>query len=194
MLIAEKKQIILLKQNISYTLKFSRQAKRLRLAVYPNGDLVITQPKNMSTRSVDSFIKSKEAWIIDKINYFKNHKVVENNPLSHLTRRDYLNKREATRALVSERLEYYNNFYNFKYKNINIRDQKTRWGSCSRQGVLNFNYRLFYLSEPLRDYVIVHELCHLKEFNHSLNFWDLVSKTIPDFKELRKNLKSGQLF
>lgn len=194
MLNSEKKQINLLNQNITYTLKLSRLARRLRLAVYHTGELVVTQPKNMSARTVNDFIQSKAAWIIDKVNNFKNHRLSENNSLAHLTRRDYLNNREATRTLIYKRLEYFNSFYNFNYKKVNIRDQKTRWGSCSRQGVLSFNFRLFYLSAALSDYVIVHELCHLKEFNHSSNFWNLVAKTIPDFKELRKNLKTGQLF
>jgi len=181
------KKIKLANQEISYILKVSRRAKRLRLAVYCNGDLVVTQPQFLKAEIVDKFIRAKADWILKKIDNFKQTKP---NPLNSLTRRDYLNNREAARVLILERLGYFNSFYNFKYKRVAIRDQKTRWGSCSRQGSLSFNFRLFYLKAEVRDYVIVHELCHLKEFNHSARFWKLVAQTIPNFHALRKILKS----
>ncbi len=162
----------------------------MHLVIYPSGELIVTQPKNLSFNIVENFIKSKESWLIERINYFKKNKDVKKNPLDLLTRRDYLNKREEVRKLVKERLEYFNSFYNFEYTKINIRDQKTRWGSCSRRGGLNFNFKIFYLTPEIRDYVIVHELCHLKEFNHSARFWNLVAQTTPDFKSLRRKLKS----
>ena len=89
-------------------------------------------------------------------------------------------------------IEMDNAYYKFEYGRVNIRDQKSRWGSCSRQGNLNFNYRLLFLNSAVRDYVIVHELCHLKEFNHSSRFWELVSRQTPDYKILRNQLKHGQ--
>ncbi len=104
-------------------------------------------------------------------------------------RKEYLAYKESARKLVYERLEYFNQFYNFKYNKVAIRNQKTRWGSCSRRGNLNFSYRLALMDPRLADYIIVHELCHLKEFNHSQNFWDLVAQQFPDYKELRKKLK-----
>lgn len=70
-----------------------------------------------------------------------------------------------------------------------IRNQKSRWGSCSTKGNLNFNYKLAIIPSHLADYVIVHELCHLGEFNHSQKFWDLVAKTMPGYKEMRNELK-----
>lgn len=108
------------------------------------------------------------------------------------TSQNYLKYKETARQIVTSRLEYFNVFYGFKYNRIAIRNQKTRWGSCSRKGNLNFNYKIALLPEKARDYIIVHELCHLKEFNHSRNFWNLVAKTVPDYLEIRRNLrKSG---
>lgn len=104
----------------------------------------------------------------------------------------YLLHKESARKLVHERLEYFNQFYGFKYNKVAIRNQKTRWGSCSKRGNLNFSYKLALLPPHLADYIIVHELCHLKEFNHSQAFWDLVAQQFLDHKELRKKLKNEQ--
>ena len=75
------------------------------------------------------------------------------------------------------------------YGRITIRNQRTRWGSCSSKGNLNFNCQLMLLSEELRDYVIIHELCHRIELNHSERFWAEVEKYCPEYRELRKKLK-----
>ena len=87
------------------------------------------------------------------------------------------------------RFEYFNKFYSYKWNRIFIKNQKTRWGSCSKRGNLNFNYRIALLPPEAADYIIVHELCHLKEFNHSRNFWKLVEQQIPNYKILHKALK-----
>jgi len=72
---------------------------------------------------------------------------------------------------------------------VKIRDQSSRWGSCSWKGNLNFSYKLVLLPEHLADYVVVHELCHLREMNHSPRFWALVSQTVPDYRAKRRELK-----
>lgn len=95
----------------------------------------------------------------------------------------YLENKKAARALIIARLEHFNQFYNFKYKRIAIRDTKRSWGSCSALKNLNFNYKLLFLPACLRDYVIVHELCHLKELHHRDSFWNEVARLMPDYKE-----------
>lgn len=101
----------------------------------------------------------------------------------------YLENKKAARALVIERLEHFNQFYNFEYKRIAIRDTKRSWGSCSALKNLNFNYKLLFLPACLRDYVIVHELCHLKELHHRDSFWDEVARLMPDCKERARTLR-----
>ncbi len=101
--------------------------------------------------------------------------------------------RDLARKLVISRLEYFNQFYNLKYSKVFIRNQKTRWGSCSSKGNLNFSYKIIYLAPEAQDYLIVHELCHLQEFNHSKSFWDLVSLQIPRYKEISKKLRYTQI-
>jgi len=106
---------------------------------------------------------------------------------------NYLKYKKAAAILVRERLEYFNQFYNYKWNRIAIRNQKTRWGSCSKAGNLNFNYKLALLPPKQADYIIIHELCHLREFNHSQRFWELVAITMPDYKEVRKDLNNKGL-
>ncbi|HQB51101.1 MAG TPA: M48 family metallopeptidase [bacterium] len=105
----------------------------------------------------------------------------------------WLTYKYPARKLVRNRLDYYNQFYQFKVSRISIRNQRTRWGSCSAKGNLNFNYRIVLLPEKLADYIIVHELCHLKEFNHSADFWALVAQALPDFRQSRSELKKIKL-
>lgn len=101
----------------------------------------------------------------------------------------YIENKEAARALVHARLEFFNTHYGLIYKRVAIRNQKRCWGSCSALGNLNFSYRLLFIPPELCDYIIVHELCHLKELNHSQRFWDLVGETIPDYKERKRAIQ-----
>ncbi len=119
--------------------------------------------------------------------FFKK-KIRKRKILTSFKRREYLQNKEKARILVHQKIEYFNNFYGYEFNRVSIKNQKTRWGSCSSKGNLNFNYRVLFLPEELCDYVIVHELCHLKELNHSKGFWELVSTTISNYKEKRKKL------
>jgi len=109
------------------------------------------------------------------------------------SRKLYEMNKEAARAVVKERLShfmvYYGGQHNISIGRIAIRNQKSRWGSCSKKGNLNFNYKLVFMPPEIRDYVIVHEICHVKEFNHGRGFWSLVAETVPDWKKLRKSLR-----
>lgn len=103
--------------------------------------------------------------------------------------KDYVKNKERVLILINARIGEFNKIYGYNFNKINIRNQKTRWGSCSVKKNLNFNYRIIYLPTKIIDYVIIHELCHLKEFNHSRRFWDLVKRGIPDYRDIRKELK-----
>lgn len=101
----------------------------------------------------------------------------------------YLVHKAAALILVTERISHFNTQYNLNFKNISIRNQTTRWGSCSSKGNLSFNYLIVRLPQHLADYIVVHELCHLGEFNHSKKFWELVSRADPDYKKHQIELK-----
>lgn len=172
---------------IPYTLKTSTRARRLRLAVHLDGNVVVTAPRHVNLGFIENFIKQKSAWILDKINYFSNFKI--DRTLIHDGRKNYLNQKEQARSMAHGKVREFNKLYNFKYNRISIKNQKTCWGSCSRKGNLNFNYKIVLLPENLADYIIVHEICHLGEFNHSKKFWNLVARTLPDYAARRVELK-----
>jgi predicted metal-dependent hydrolase len=102
-------------------------------------------------------------------------------------------KREQARGFIENRINYFNKFYGFEINRIAIKNTRTRWGSCSSKGNLNFNYKIIYLKPALADYLLVHELCHLGELNHSKKFWALVAKTIPDYNKINKELKKTHI-
>jgi len=134
--------------------------------------------------------QEKSQWLFSKFNFFRQFK---NIPIARYGRRDYLKRKDEAQLLAKEKVAYFNQFYGFKVNKINIKNQKTRWGSCSRVGNLNFNFKILFLSEKLQDYIIVHELCHLEKFNHSGNFWGLVAKTFPQWRQLKKELKNVKI-
>jgi len=110
-------------------------------------------------------------------------------PLPVSGRRAYLKHKEEARAFVTERVKYWNREYGFRYDRIAIKNTKRLWGSCSRKGNLNFSFALLFLPRELADYVVVHELAHLKEHNHSPRFWALLEKSLPDFAIRRRELR-----
>ena len=91
---------------------------------------------------------------------------------------------------LTERVEYFAPRIGVSYGRISIRHQKTKWGSCSSKGNLNFNCLLMLAPEAVRDYVVVHELCHRKQMNHSEAFWAEVERVLPRYREARKWLKT----
>lgn len=97
--------------------------------------------------------------------------------------------RNTARQLFTSRVAFYHALTGGTYTSIAIRDQRTRWGSCSSRGTLSFNYRLVFAPPRVLDYVVVHELCHLTHMNHSRDFWDMVERIMPDYKVHRRWLK-----
>ena len=118
---------------------------------------------------------------------------VRRRKVSLSSQKKYLEYRESARALAHERILSLNTHYKVAVNRIFIRNSRSRWGSCSTKGNLNFNYRLVFLPPALVDYVIVHELCHLREFNHSPRFWAHVSEIVPNHKALRRELRRTKI-
>lgn len=175
-------KIILHGQEIEYSVRRSEKARCMRMTISCDANLDLVLPNRLSYEYGEKFILEKANWIIKKIKFFK-----ERND-SLLVSGKYKDDKIKAINFAEERLNYYNKFYNFFYNKIFVKNHKAIWGSCSIRNNLNFNYRIIFLPQELADYIIVHELCHLKEMNHSMRFWMLVEKIFPDHKKIRKKL------
>ena len=170
---------------VDYQLRSSGKARHVRIAIFPDGRVVVTKPIRVSVTRVAEFVAAKSAWIEKKIDFLKNRKSIPLAPA--------LSKSDAL-AIVKNRIEFYNRHYKFDYGKVSIKNHKSLWGSCSARMTLNFNLRITQLSQNQADYIIVHELCHLQEMNHSEKFWALVSQTVPDYKRIRQELKQYSFY
>jgi predicted metal-dependent hydrolase len=229
--------------SISYQIRPSTRARRVRLVVRPGGALEVVKPRGVSQARIEETIRQYEGWIrrtqarlaplaapTSKSSLADGHALpylgrtlrlafassASGSALARVTLHgDQLTlalpaaaaaltaeERDArVRALLerwyrkqagqvfSERLARWNIHYHFTWASVSVKSQKTRWGSCSRQGNLNFNWRLLLAPLPILDYVVVHELCHLKEHNHAAPFWALVERACPDYRDHRRWLR-----
>ena len=174
-------------QNIPYKIRISRRAKNIRLSVACDSSVTLTLPIHTALGAAEKFVQEKLAWIKKTLEYFRSHPVT----LRPKTPRGEYKKTKATALLLAQnKVKQWSEFYGVSYNRVSVKNQKTRWGSCSRKGNLNFNYRIIRLRPELLDYLVVHELCHIKEFNHSKKFWGEVAKAVPNYKSLRKELKT----
>jgi len=146
--------------------------------------VVLVKPKRVSQVVAHNFVLHYSLQIREILEIIKNQPNYPFFKHSH-----YLKHKERARDIVNLKIQKWNKFYNFSFNRIHIKRLRSRWGSCSSKGNLNFNYKIIFLPEELVDYIIVHELCHLEQMNHSKKFWDLVAKTIPDFLERSRELK-----
>ena len=159
--------------------------KTIAIQIQPDSKVIVRAPKRMRMEEIRRFVDSKAGWI-EK--HLSNH-TAQNQ--KKLTEQEMKVLREKARTLVTERVQYYAPLIGVTYNQIAIRAQHTRWGSCSSKGNLNFNCLLALVPMEVLDYVVVHELCHRKELNHSDRFWNEVAKILPDYKTRKKWLKDN---
>lgn len=181
------------RSRIDYQMRRSKLARRVRIDVHADGRVVVTRPSRVSQASAERFVMQKIPWIKKTLSILRKSRRALGIRYRHprqLTPAQYLELRTRARLLVEARVAHYNRYYRAPVGRIFIRNQKTRWGSCSQKGNLNFNWRIVHLSPHAADYLIVHELCHLMEFNHSRKFWDLVEEAVPDYVRIRKELRA----
>jgi hypothetical protein len=171
-------------RNVPYALKRFRASKRIRLIVHSDGALTVTAPLRAGLRSVERFIRSQSGWLAGQPHFLGSEAACAKR------REAYLREKSAARAFIEGRLAALNAGFGFAWRKVAVRDQRTCWGSCSERGTMSFNWRIIRLPADLADYVIVHELCHLAELNHSRRFWALVERAVPDHGERRRRLKA----
>ena len=182
------KKVVIEREVFVYHHIKSRRMRRLSVTIHKNKEIVVRSPDFISVSDIESFLKQKSDWIRKALK-----KIDESVPGVVHSKEEVMEYKNKARGILLERLPFYNRQYNFSWKKVTVKIMKTRWGSCSSKGNLNFNYKIALLPSSLADYIIVHELCHLKEMNHGERFWSLVEKQMPQYKQLRKELKKYQL-
>ena len=168
-------------------IKKRRGAKGMRLRVREDGQVILTVPRYFPLKMARQFLLSKEAWIVAARTRMA---AVPARLLNQGGPDEYAQYKEEARRRITARVEFFQTKYGVTSTGIAIRNQRTRFGSCSAAGKLNFNYRLLFLPEALFEYVIVHEVCHLREMNHSPRFWALVAQMVPDYRVRKQKLQS----
>ena len=166
--------------------------RTLSLEIHPDCSVVVRVPLSCPDEEIRRFIMLKESWIMKHLEKMQ----AQTGPASpgstapqHFSRKELEALAEEAMKDLPERCERFAPVVGVRYGRVTIRNQKTRWGSCSAAGNLNFNCLLMMAPPEVRDYVVVHELCHRKEMNHSSFFWSEVERVLPDYKERRKWLK-----
>lgn len=173
--------------DIICTIRKHARAKKITLSVKDGNRVLVTIPKWVSYRAGKKFADKNKAWIKKKL--AEARKITKKSILEKGTREDYKKNKERARKLVQRKLKRFNKHYKFKIGRIAIRNQRTRWGSCSEKNNLNFNWRIVLLKDEQVNYLVVHEMCHLGQMNHSKKYWDLVGETIPNHREIAKQLR-----
>ncbi len=162
------------------------RSNRRTIAIQVNPDLTVTvrAPRRATQREIDRILREKQPWIQKHMEQMKEKRAqYDAMEMDGLTDAECRQLKQKAQAYIPERVEYFANIMGVDYGRITIRKQKTRWGSCSGKGNLNFNCLLMLAPPEVIDYVVIHELCHRKEMNHSRAFWREVEKVMPDYKK-----------
>lgn len=175
---------------LPYEVIYSRR-RTCAINILAEGKIILRLPFGTSEAQINRLLSDKQRWIIT--HYLEAVSRSEKRPASDLTdaQRAALEKRyiDAAREYFPKRAAYFLPLTGGSFNRITVRDQKTRWGSCSARGTLSFNWRLMLAPPAVLDYVVVHELCHLTHMDHSKAFWSLVESVCPNYRAHRKWLK-----
>ena len=186
------------KEDIVCTLKWSDR-RSYGISIEATGEVILHLPLSGSVRDAARMAEEKRGWIIEKVLMQRQRmeeaqkKEAQRDKCYTPEQRSALEKRyrEAAKEYLPKRAAYYAYLLGVSYDRIRIAGQKTRWGSCSSNKTLSFNWKLMLAPPKVLDYVVVHEVCHLREMNHSPRFWALVESLMPDYKQQRKWLKDN---
>jgi len=166
---------------LAYEVRVSSRARRGRIELPPGRPPLVVVPRGTGDEEIRRLVEQHEGWIRRGLSQ-------RVNTLTLRAIGEAAGRREARRA-VTEVAEAEAPRLGVAYAGIQIRDQRTRWGSCSPRGTLAFNWRLVLAPHAVLDYVVVHELCHLREPNHGRGFWQLVEQARPDYRRPRAWLR-----
>ena len=162
----------------------------MSIQVADNGKIIVKVPLGMPTFLAENFIREKKDWITKQLEKIEKQSELADS-MGPLTEEDIRQIKKKARVEIPQRVEYYAKMAGISYKRIFIRLQKSRWGSCSADGNLNFNCLLVLMPPEILDSVVVHELCHRRHMNHSKEFYDEVLRIFPDYKRCNNWLKQN---
>ena len=166
-------------------IKIIRSTRKTLSVIIKNGEVIVRAPLFYPENKIKEFLDSKSAWILKHLS--KSKKMLESEKF---TQEQIAQFKRLAKPIIKEKAEYFSKIIGVKYNGISIRAQKTLWGSCTIKGKLNFNCLLINAPSAVLDYVIIHELCHLIEMNHSKRFWSLVYRYCKNYKECKVWLKN----
>ena len=155
-----------------------------------NGRLIVRAPYSLPLSAVEAFVSSREGWIVKHLNQSAK-RASEREGQPPFTRQELEVLKEKARQIIPLRVKYYAQQIGVTYGRITIKAQHSRWGSCSSKGNLNFNCLLMLTPMEVVDSIVVHELCHRKEMNHSPRFYREVLKVYPDYYKYHAWLKKN---
>lgn len=168
------------------------RSRRRTISIEVNRDLevIVRAPRWVAKRDIRYFVDEKEGWIRKTIARLERERELQKDqPDERLTQEELNELIRKAREVIPKRVEYYAQLIGVTYGRITIRHQKTRWGSCSARGNLNFNCLLMLAPPEVLDAIVVHELCHRKEMNHSERFYREVHRIYPDYDKWNRWLK-----
>ncbi len=170
------------------------KSNRKTIAIEVRQDLrvIVRAPKRASNREIMKFVEQKQDWIAKHLAYMQiRYEETRRAKEKQFTDDDIRKMKDEAKRVIPDRVKYYAGIMGVTFGKITIKNQKNRWGSCSSKGNLNFNCLLMMTPDKVRDYVVIHELCHLKQMNHSKMFWAEVEKVMPDYKVYRQWLSQN---
>lgn len=169
---------------MEYEVIYSKR-RTISVEITRDAKILVRSPKNLSKAKIEMFVNKHSNWIENHLEKRKNHPL----PPSDLTDEQIKELKRLSYEKIPPKVEYFSSIMGVNPEHVSINSAKTRFGSCSGKNRLNFSCRLMLYPESAIDYVVVHELAHIKHHNHSKNFWAFVEKFMPDYKERKKLLK-----
>ena len=161
--------------------------KTIAVEISPKG-IVVRAPQKMPDEEIAAFLKKKEKWIERTLQKIETKK---NATCDVLTASEINGLAEKAMEVIPEKVKHFASLFSVDYGRITIRNQRSRWGSCSSKGNLNFNCLLMLLPDEVIDSVVAHELCHIKHMNHSKDFYDELTRVFPNYQQCRMWLKEN---
>lgn len=164
--------------------------KKIAIQILPNGEVLVRAPYHVPQTMIDALVREQSEWILRSQKRMRMQNAVREQ-LPPLSQQDIQRLADQALKVIPKRVAFFAERLGVTYQKITIRNQRGRWGSCSAEGNLNFNCLLMLAPPSVLDYVIVHELCHRKELNHSTAFWNEVQAVLPNYKNEYRWLKEN---